>query len=222
MQITIEPPSCYICRVEFNSENPPTRHKEEADLVHDKCLKTWLQTDPTCPICREPITVSWKSRIAVWMANATAVAVTVFATHWIATSIQKPKDGSSILPIPIACAMTALGTVGEISTVPLLRELPIIAGCWFGFTNCITSNFGWAAGYSAAALGWGASVLAQKVELIDLSAIRYGMGMAALASVTSWTGFFDPYIPPMIAGSLIAGSYAARVFNSEVYFSEDR
>jgi hypothetical protein len=203
---------CYICFESGRLGDPLVRHREETEVIHEKCLNTWLKLNPTCPLCREPMVV-WKNKIKIWTVNASVVAITTVATHFIASSIQKVTNFSSLLPMPIGCAMTALGTVGEMSAMPLLREFPIIMGAWHTLTNYAGAHFGWAATYSAAVLGWGTSALLPKVELINLKAIRYGMATAALASIASWATPCHSYLAPMLSGALMAGNYAAGIFS---------
>lgn len=57
---TLAPPRiCQICYddIDINEykKNNKVKCKERKHIFHDKCLKMWIQTNATCPKCREPI-----------------------------------------------------------------------------------------------------------------------------------------------------------------------
>jgi hypothetical protein len=46
------PESCSICTEDLPSNTRPTKC---GHYMHEKCLKTWLKNNSTCPMCREQL-----------------------------------------------------------------------------------------------------------------------------------------------------------------------
>ena len=67
---------CIICLTDFENEETIIKLScNETHIFHEECLKGWVQTNYTCPLCREPIvnTPSIIERIKM-MTRAQAIA----------------------------------------------------------------------------------------------------------------------------------------------------
>lgn len=46
---------CAVCFHEFKLNEDDVRQLPCNHMYHDKCIFPWLQTNPSCPTCREPL-----------------------------------------------------------------------------------------------------------------------------------------------------------------------
>jgi len=167
-----------------------------------------------CPICRTDIDESSLfplcEKVTKWFVNATVVSAATLGAYTIASLIEGQKHWGTFFSIPITNFTAVFARSSKLSTIPLIREAPVLIGSYLMCESIVENSYFSAAVYSAATFGWAVSALSQRCSLIDEEAFYAGMVNAAVMSIPSHLlGGHLVLFPSITVGALIAGNMAA-------------